>query len=69
MHGIVTVSIGVAWTEATLDRSPQDTVQVADEALYAAKLEGRNRTIYQGADEAHTFTATLRRAPLLRPVR
>jgi diguanylate cyclase (GGDEF)-like protein len=69
MHGIVTVSIGIAWTQATLDHSPQDTVQVADEALYAAKLEGRNRTIYQGADQAHTFTAKLRRAPRLRPVR
>ena len=69
MHGIVTVSIGVAWTEATPQHSSQDTVQVADEALYAAKLGGRNRIIYQGADQAHTFTATLRRAPRLRPVR
>ncbi len=69
MHGIVTVSIGVAWTEATLDRTPQDAVKVADEALYAAKLEGRNRIIYQGADQAHTFTGTLRRAPRIRPVR
>lgn len=69
IHGIVTVSIGVSWTEATLDHTPQDTVKVADEALYAAKLGGRNRIIYQGADQAHTFSATLRRAPRLRPVR
>lgn len=69
IHGVVTVSIGVAWTEATLDHTPQDTVKVADEALYAAKLEGRNRIIYQGADQAQNYTATLRRAPRIRPVR
>ena len=62
-HGMVTVSIGVAWVEATLDRRPQDTVQVADEALYTAKLAGRNQMKFLGPDHAHGFTGTLKRTP------
>ncbi len=62
-HGMVTVSIGVAWVEPTLDRRPKDTLQVADEALYSAKLAGRNQMKFLGPDHAHGFTGTLKRTP------
>jgi diguanylate cyclase (GGDEF)-like protein len=41
--GLVTISIGVALVRPTLERSPDGAVQLADEALYAAKRSGRNR--------------------------
>lgn len=41
--GVVTISIGVAHVEPTPERRPQGAVQLADEALYQAKLKGRNR--------------------------
>jgi predicted signal transduction protein with EAL and GGDEF domain len=40
---MVTVSIGIALVRPTLERNPQGAVQLADEALYVAKSEGRNR--------------------------
>jgi diguanylate cyclase (GGDEF)-like protein len=40
---VVTVSIGVAAIDPTLQRDARGAVQLADEALYAAKLNGRNR--------------------------
>jgi diguanylate cyclase (GGDEF)-like protein len=43
--GVVTVSIGMAIVRPTLERSPDGAVQLADEALYAAKAEGRNRVV------------------------
>ena len=39
----VTVSIGVAVIEPTPERSPSSALQLADQALYAAKINGRNR--------------------------
>jgi diguanylate cyclase (GGDEF)-like protein len=41
----VTVSIGVAIVRPQLERSPDGIVQLADEALYKAKKEGRNRVL------------------------
>lgn len=47
--GIVTVSVGKAFTHPGLTRmDPEDLVQAADEALYAAKRSGRNRAVVSG---------------------
>jgi len=40
---LVTISIGIGIVRPTLARSPDGAVQLADEALYAAKRNGRNR--------------------------
>lgn len=39
----VTISIGVAVIEPTPERTPRGALQLADQALYAAKVSGRNR--------------------------
>jgi len=39
----VTISVGVAAVQPTADRSPPGAVQLADQALYEAKMRGRNR--------------------------
>jgi len=39
----VTISIGVAVVEPTDERLPRGAVQLADQALYEAKVKGRNR--------------------------
>jgi diguanylate cyclase (GGDEF)-like protein len=39
----VTISVGVAVVEPTLERNPRGALQLADQALYEAKLRGRNR--------------------------
>jgi diguanylate cyclase (GGDEF)-like protein len=40
----VTISVGVAAIKPTGDRNVQGVLQLADQALYAAKIRGRNRT-------------------------
>jgi len=40
--GIVTVSMGVASLQPSIDKSPVELIQRADSALYRAKLAGRN---------------------------
>ena len=45
LYQSVTVSCGIAEFDSNLIKSPVDLVKVADEALYKAKNEGRNRTI------------------------
>jgi diguanylate cyclase (GGDEF)-like protein len=48
--GVVTLSVGVAVAEAALGRTARGVVQLADEALYAAKAAGRNRVVVRGID-------------------
>jgi diguanylate cyclase (GGDEF)-like protein len=45
----LTVSVGIAYVAPTLARSPQGFVQLADEALYQAKADGRNRSAFSEA--------------------
>jgi diguanylate cyclase (GGDEF)-like protein len=40
---VVTISVGVAVIEPTLERNPRGALQLADQALYEAKVRGRNR--------------------------
>jgi diguanylate cyclase (GGDEF)-like protein len=40
---LVTISVGAAAVEPTADRSPGGALQLADQALYQAKVQGRNR--------------------------
>jgi diguanylate cyclase (GGDEF)-like protein len=42
----VSVSAGIAYVAPTLERSTQGFVQLADEALYQAKNDGRNRSVF-----------------------
>jgi diguanylate cyclase (GGDEF)-like protein len=47
----LTFSIGVACVEPAGARSPRGFIQLADEALYAAKEQGRNRAVILGMEE------------------
>jgi diguanylate cyclase (GGDEF)-like protein len=42
---LVTLSIGIASLIPTLERSPEDLISRADQAMYEAKNRGRNRAI------------------------
>ncbi|MEX0975863.1 MAG: GGDEF domain-containing protein [Woeseia sp.] len=44
----ITVSIGAAIVRPAIGRTPKGALQLADEALYQAKLAGRNRCIFEG---------------------
>jgi diguanylate cyclase (GGDEF)-like protein len=53
----VTISVGVAAIQPTTDRTPRGALQLADQALYEAKVRGRNRV--EVMDEAqHSLLVT-----------
>jgi len=57
----VTVSVGVGVAAPIMGRTPEGVVQLADEALYEAKLVGRNHVVVKGRDaylmlDTGTFT-------------
>jgi diguanylate cyclase (GGDEF)-like protein len=58
----VTVSIGAACVQPVNGRSHFGFVQLADEALYAAKESGRNRSVIMDKEYAQLTTGSFRRS-------
>lgn len=56
----LTVSIGVAIVSPGHERSLAGAIQLADEALYQAKEEGRNRVVVRESRNAHIQTGRFR---------
>jgi two-component system, cell cycle response regulator len=50
VDNIVSLSLGVSSIIPSTQTSPHILISVADDALYDAKLKGRNRVIYKSAD-------------------
>jgi len=64
----LTVSIGAAIVLPGANRTPDGLVQLADEALYSAKEQGRNRVVVMETEyqTLHTGRFEKRRRPLAR---
>lgn len=60
--GVVTASIGISIVSPRPGRSPEGAVQLADEALYAAKRAGRNGIRLVDCYEANYSTGAFRRS-------
>ena len=58
----LTVSVGVAIVSPGNERSLAGAIQLADEALYQAKEEGRNRVVVKESRSAHIQTGRFRAA-------
>jgi diguanylate cyclase (GGDEF)-like protein len=56
----VTVSVGVALARAGSNRSLTGAIQTADEAMYQAKKEGRNRVVFKDSNESAVETGNFR---------
>jgi diguanylate cyclase (GGDEF)-like protein len=61
VSSLLSVSIGVAAVAPTLERSTQGFVQLADEALYDAKADGRNRSVFSEAAYESLETGSFRK--------
>jgi diguanylate cyclase (GGDEF)-like protein len=59
---LLTVSAGIAYVAPTLERSTQGFVQLADEALYQAKRDGRNTSVFNEAAYETLKTGAFRAA-------
>jgi len=67
-HGVITISGGTAAVVPEAGRSMHVLIQLADEALYLAKHEGRNCIRANEQELASAITGRFRRKPILRVV-
>jgi diguanylate cyclase (GGDEF)-like protein len=56
----VTVSVGVALARPSSSRSLNGAIQTADEAMYQAKREGRNRVVFKDTNDSEVETGNFR---------